>query len=338
MSGINNLKTRLRWEGGDRQIERMNEDKLRTLKRALIYSYQSATAVLADGREFRCLINSDMIKNEYDNKLISIPFADVCLNEVTFPKEIRNTFKKNSEGLQEIGMKTGDVFTWKENGTDWIVYLQKLEETAYFRAELRRCKHEVEIEGKMYKAYAGNHSLDMMDWRRQHNIEFNELDYTLVMYITKDEHTVNYLKRFALITIDDKPWQVQAADAVSSDGIVMVFLKEYYSNTIADAIEEENKQKELENEIPPIENPDDEDIEPKLEGPTSVYPYEIHKYKILNAEGGEWRISNGKAEIYNKTDTQVEIGIISGKSGTFDLVYVRKNKDMIKFTIQILSL
>ena len=113
MSGLDSLAARLQYYGGDRQINRMNEDKLRTLKKALLYSYQSATACLSDGRKFRCLINPDHIKNTYDNKYISIPFKDICLNE----KEI----KKTSEGLQEIGMKPGDVFTWVENGTEWLV-------------------------------------------------------------------------------------------------------------------------------------------------------------------------------------------------------------------------
>jgi hypothetical protein len=36
-------------------------------------------------------------------------------------------------------MKPGDVFTWKKTNTHWLVYLQDLEEIAYFRAEIRRC-------------------------------------------------------------------------------------------------------------------------------------------------------------------------------------------------------
>ena len=104
MSGLENMSKRLNYIGGKRQIDRMNEDKLRSLKRALLYSYQSATAVLADGREFRCLINPDKIKNTYDNKYISIPFEDICLNE-------NKEDKKTTKGIQEIGMKPGDVFT-----------------------------------------------------------------------------------------------------------------------------------------------------------------------------------------------------------------------------------
>ena len=81
----------------------MNLDKLKSLKKALLYSYQSATAQLSDGREFRCLINPDKLKTDYDNKIISIPFEDICLNE--------DKIGKTTEGIQPIGMKPGDVFT-----------------------------------------------------------------------------------------------------------------------------------------------------------------------------------------------------------------------------------
>lgn len=108
MSGLDNMRTRLQYQGGNRQVDRMNEDKLRTLKRALLYSYQSATAVLADGREFRCLINPDQIKNDYDNKYISIPFEDICLNK---DKTTSQGEQKTTDGIEKIGMKCGDVFT-----------------------------------------------------------------------------------------------------------------------------------------------------------------------------------------------------------------------------------
>ena len=75
MSGLENLTMRLNFRGGNRQVDRMNADKLKSLKSALLYSYQSATAKLADGREFRCLINPDKIKNTYDNKYISLHFS-----------------------------------------------------------------------------------------------------------------------------------------------------------------------------------------------------------------------------------------------------------------------
>ena len=65
MSGLEDLKIRLQYNGGYKQESRMQLDKLRTLKKALIYSYQAATAILEDGREFRCLINPDKLKVDY---------------------------------------------------------------------------------------------------------------------------------------------------------------------------------------------------------------------------------------------------------------------------------
>ena len=102
MSGLDNLNARVDYRGGKQQ-DRMIDGKLASLKRALLYSYQAATAILEDGREFRCLINPDKLKTNYDDKIISIPFEDICLNA---PKK-----GKTTEGLEPIGMKTGDTFT-----------------------------------------------------------------------------------------------------------------------------------------------------------------------------------------------------------------------------------
>ena len=85
---LETMKERINYNGGKEQESRMNADKLRTLKKALLYSYQAATAILLDGREFRCLINPDKNKPAYDNKIISIPYKDICLNEDRVGKTI----------------------------------------------------------------------------------------------------------------------------------------------------------------------------------------------------------------------------------------------------------
>ena len=328
MSGLENMKTRIQYAGGKTQVERMNEDKLRTVKRALLYSYQSATAILADGREFRCLINPDQIKNEYDNKILSIPFEDICLKRKEEDSESNKKEGTTTEGIEQIGIKPGDVFTWKENSTDWIVYLQSLEETAYFRAEIRRCKYTTEINGITYKVYAGDHSLDGIDWNKSSNKTWNDLDYQLSMYITKDENTESYLHRFAIVKLNGKPWEVQAVDSMSSDGIILVWLKEYYQNSIEEEIEKEDNENN---------NGENNDI---LEGDLSVYPYDTKKYFIINDSifGGIWKIDNNNAKIINQTDKEVEIFITSSKSGNFNLIYSRDNEEDIVFAIKILSL
>ena len=160
---LETMKERINYNGGKEQESRMNVDKLRTLKKALLYSYQAATARLTDGREFRCLINPDKLKTRYDEKIISIPFFDIQLNPEL--KESKK-FQKTSKGEEEIGMKPGDVFTWKENNTDWLVYLRRYEETAYFRAEIRKCDYEIEVNDKKYKVYIGGPDESAIIWNK----------------------------------------------------------------------------------------------------------------------------------------------------------------------------
>ena len=61
-------------------LTRLREDKLRSLKSALYNSYQSAVIVFdKDDRQyhFRCLINHDKLKVDYEDKVLSIPFKEV---------------------------------------------------------------------------------------------------------------------------------------------------------------------------------------------------------------------------------------------------------------------
>lgn len=322
MSGLDNLKMRVNYIGGNKQVDRMNIDKLRTLKKALLYSYQSATAILSDGREFRCLINPDKLKNQYDDKIISIPFEDICLN-----KEENG---KTTDGIEKINMQPGDVFTWKENGTNWIVFLRKLEETAYFRAEIRRCKYSVTIGDKEYKCYAARPSTTEIDWRHQQEKLWNDIDYTLQMYITKDEITEEFFHRFNIVKVNNRPWEIQSIDSMSSDGIIIVYLKEYYQNTIAEEKEKEDA------ETTPIEP----EIlgKPTIVGPAAVYPYDKVTYTIENAENGIWFIGSQKAKIIYQDSTTVNVEIVTGRSGSFKIIYKRENEEDITLTVTIESL
>lgn len=321
MSGLDNLNNRLNYRGGVKQQDRLISGKLTALKRALLYSYQAATAILADGREFRCLINPDKLKINYDDKIISIPFEDTCLTEIP----------GTGEKIQPIGMKVGDVFTWKETNTNWLVYLQRLEEKAYFRAEIRKCDYTLEINGKGYKVYARKKALSEIPWHTSKGISWNDLDYALEMYITKDETTKDYFERFKIVKIGEQPWEVQAVDSLSTDGIVMVLLKEYYNNTIEEEIAEEKQElKQEENII--------DKNEPQIDGPKTVFPYDEVEYTIKNINGGFWEINSAKATIVNQTETEVLVAITTGRSGEFELIYKKENEDNIVLKVTIESL
>ena len=325
MSGLENLNTRLNYRGGTKPQERLISGKLNALKKALLNSYQAATAILEDGREFRCLINPDKLKTNYDDKIISIPFEDICLNA---PR-----VGKTTEGFQEIGMKTGDTFTWKENGTKWLVYLQRLEEKAYFRAEIRRCDQSIEINGKNYWFFIRRVGQEDALWHTKKGISYNELNYSLEMYITKDEFTQGYFKRFQIFEFNGQPWEVQDIDIYSTDGFIVVLMKEYYKNTIEEQVAKEKEDLKT--------NQNDNVITGTtfIEGPTTVYPYDEVIYKIENASGGTWSVNNTKAtikEILN--ENEVLVTITTGRSGEFELLYKRENEEDIVLNVTIDSL
>ena len=317
MSGLDNLAARLNYRRGKRQIDRMNDDKLRSLRKALLYSYQSATAILVDGREFRCLINPDHLKTSFDDKIISIPFEDICLN-------------KKDKKIESIGIKAGDVFTWKENNSDWLVFLQRLEETAYFRAEIRRCRYTVLINNIEYKCYAARSEVNEIDWKKQKDIVWTEPDYTLKMYITKDDKTEAFFHRYSIIKVNGEPWEVQSIDSINAEGIIIVYLKEWFKNTIAEEKEKEDAEK-VDN-VQPISN------EGFISGPAALYPYDTAIYKINNIDNGSWIISSKKVKILEQNNLEIKIEIISGRSGEFELIYKRDNEDDIKYNVKIQSL
>jgi len=325
MSGLDTLNQRLQYQGGNQEGRFIN-DKARSLNKALLYSYQAETAVLADGREFRCLINPDKLKNDYEDKIISIPFRDICLNKT---KSTNTT----SDGLEEIGMKAGDVFEWKETNTYWLVYLQRLEENAYFRAEIRKCSYELTIDDDhTYKIYLCGPAESSIVWHTKKNmkgsgITWNDLNYDLTMYITKDETTLDFLHRFTLLKINGKQYEVQAVDNISVEGVIEVALKEYYTNEIQDLVEESKSESEEEEETKEI----------YISGNKNVYPYEEYEYTIVGASDGEWSVSNKQAIIQSQDAEKVTLTIVSGRSGNFDLIY-KYNEEEVVLNITIDSL
>ena len=315
MSERDNLAIRLSYLGGKKADDRMALDKLKTLKKALLYSYQAETVILEDGREFRCLINPDKLKNDYDNKIISIPYYDICLN-----KEKQNLPTWQAE--EEVGLKVGNVFEWKETGSRWIVYLQYLEESAYFRAEIRKCTGVLTLEDKEYPAYIRGPVETTIRWSQKSDITWNDLNYSKIAYIKEDEFT-REIQRLDVVKVDGQNYQVQAVNKdTASDGIMIIQLKEYFTNKIEEEIKEEDMPELIISEI---------------QGPQIVYPYDIKTYTI-NDSGGSWSLSNKKARISVSNDTSATIEIITGKAGEIDLIYTKLSGETIVFPIEIKSL
>lgn len=240
-------------------------------------------------------------------------------------------------------MKVGDVFEWKEDQTYWIVYLRYEEERAYFRAEIRNCEAEIEIDGKKYRGYMRGPDQDDTLWRTKHNISWVDLEYNALLYITSTEETRAYFKRFKKVNIFGKPWEVQITDPISNEGLLMVALKEAYTNDLDDEYYDEIFEKkdaaEQSSEDPEPSSEEIDIIVPIIAGPQLVYPYDKKKYIIENAEGGTWSIDNPKkATITHQSQKAVTVEFTTGRSGEVNLKYLRDGADDVVMKITIASL
>lgn len=301
---LNNLKKRLIYNGGNKQIDRMVEDKKRSFERPLSSSYQSATAILSNGNEFKCLINPNKISMEIDDKMLSISF--------------------------DSKVSCGDIIEWKENGTHWIVYSQYLQEVAYFRGLMRQCADEsLEIDGKQFWYYLKGPDEKSIDWQKTKHFIFNDLNYTLEIYISNTKETNEFFQRFKKCKIKGKTFTIQAVDSISLNGILTVYLKEDYVN------EWEGAQDQ------PVSITQDDFIDPSIphiEGEMEIYPYDIKVYKVSNASDGRWLLSNNRAKIIQQDSKSVTIEVTTGKSSSFDLIYRCESMNDIISNIKILSL
>lgn len=326
MDSLNNLQKRLQYAGGKPQQSRMIQDKLRSLKRALLYSYQAGTMIIDNPNyeenstdrikklpklEFRCLMNPDKLTFDSDKKMVSVPFEDIVLNA--------KMAGKASEGLVPNPVKCGEVFTWKETDTRWLVTLRYLEELAYFRADVQKCyPFPLDIDGKEYWFANIGENQETLQWYKKRYDELNKLNFTRMIYIKRDENTLNYFKRFAIVKMPNiqgklESWEVQAVSPNKNDDIITVFFKEYFENQYEEVSKEAQRQIEEYHEL-------NEDLE--------MYIYGDLKYTTKYVENATWEIRNQtiglKFDIDAITDydrTTVTIESLTGRSGEFDLYY-----------------
>lgn len=321
MISLDNMKTRLQYAGGEKQQSRMIEDKLKSLKKALLYSYQAGTMVIdnpyedieSETLEFRCLMNPDKITLNEDKKMLSVPFKDICLN---IPRR-----GKTSEGGIIVPISCGDVFIWKDTGTRWIVTLQYLDELAYFRGDVRKCfPYPIVINDKEFWFANEGESESILEWLRKNKEEWNKLNYTRTLYIKRTKETFDYFKRFKIIQLPNiygelEPWEVQAVSPNAVEDIIIVHVKEYFKNEFEDVSKEEQEKIQEEHE-------NNEDL--------VVYVYDRFELNASFIDGATWTIENKTIglsldidAIIRKEDntTVATIQLMNGKTGEFDVIY-----------------
>ena len=222
--GVKNQDIRMKHQGGNLQQQRMIADKRRSLHRALRFSYQGADVRKIDSLDddfVRALINPNKLKQDYDDKIISIDYDD--------------------------NFKCGDVFEWGGTNTHWLIYLQDLTELAYFRGDIRKCSHEIawEDEDGLHKTYAAIRGPveTKINYIQKHGISIDTPNYSLSILMPKTDSAVKYFQRYTKFYLQgDKDynicWRVEAVDWLSTPGILEVIAVEYYRNETEDDIEE----------------------------------------------------------------------------------------------------
>lgn len=310
IEGIEGQFVRLNHQGGNIQQERMIKDKRRSLDHAVWFSYQAAEVIKTDAKNqkpVRALINPNKLKQDYDDKIISVGY--------------------------EHGFAPGVVFEWLGTKTYWIVYLQDLTELAYFRGDIRKCSYQIawEDESGLHSTYAAVRGPieTNINFIQKHGISVDIPNHSLNILMPKNEDTLNYFKRYNKFYLQgsDICWRVEAIDQFSTPGILEVVAVEYYANESEDDMEAGIVKGLIED----IQDPNGE-IELAIEGETFIKVKKAYSYMFTGQHSGVWSVDKKypvKLEVDKENPKKVILTWASNYSGQFDLYYNDYKKTIV---------
>ena len=315
IQGVNNQFVRLNHQGGNLQQNRMIKDKRRSLDRALVYSYQGADVRKIDSTSddyVRALINPNKLKQDYDDKIISVGY--------------------------EHHFECGDIFEWKGTETYWLIYLQDLTELAYFRGDIRKCSHQInwEDENGKHSTYAAIRGPveTKINYIQKHGISIDTPNYSLNILLPKTADTLSYFQRYNKFYLADDElkvcWRIEAIDWLSMPGILEINAVEYYANEFEDNLEN-GTVGTLKTE--PI-NPNNSFIEDTITGETFIKPKKEYEYEYIGNLVGKWSVKENYPIKLIQDGKKVKLRWLNTYSGQFDLIYA----DCFKKTIVVQSL
>ena len=317
IAGINALAKYLYAAGGPAQQSRMITDKRKTLDRVIKYSYQGAF-VQRIGEKTKpapALINPNKLKQDYDDKILSIGF--------------------------EYNFQPGDIFEWCQTGTYWLIYLQDLTELAYFRGDIRKCSYQIvwiDEQNEEHKTYAAIRGPveTKINYIQKHTISLDEPNYSLNILMPLTDESLNYFKRYNKFYLqnDSKKvcWRVEAVDWISTPGILEITAVEYYANKSEDDIENGLVGALIAKKIDPNEG----DLTQIISGETFIKPKKEYSYicnKII--PDGKWSFDkNYPIEIVNITRNAKGKSVITIKwnssyTGQFELSFGQFKKTIV---------
>ena len=338
VDGSLDMAKRLMSAGGFAQQQRMIKDKRHSLDQATKYSYQAAwvrkcAATEVETKEeknilppVRALINPNKLKQDYDDKIISIGF--------------------------EHKFSCGDVFEWCNTGTYWLIYLQDLEELAYFRGDIRRCTYEIPfiIDDQLYTTYAAIRGPveTKIDYIQKHQISVDNPNYSLNLLIPKNEKTLAFFKRYQKFYIwtsdgqmNETCWRVEAVNNISMIGVIEINAVEYYANEFND--DKESGIADVFKGPDPLikqaiidKNEENNKIF-NIVGETFIKPKKEYDFNLnIKNIRGTWKIEGNDVPVRiisegtnDKGFATIKLKWDSTYSGQFDLVYGTSRKTIV---------
>ena len=331
VEGANEMAKRLKVNGGFPQQDRMIRDKRHSLDKAILYSYQGAlvkkqyydfTPTMEGVKEappVRALINPNKLKQDYDDKIISVGF--------------------------EHDFHTGDVFEWCNTKSYWLIYLQDLTELAYFRGDIRRCRYEIEWRDendKQCRTYAAVRGPveTRIDYIQKHGISIDNPNHSLHLLMPKNTDTLKKFKRYSKFylqgTVEGENktcWRVEATDSFSTPGILEINAVEYYANEIIDDIDNGIVDAFV---VKPMDPNPEVNSTYEIFGETFIKPKKEYTYYINNNQQGNWYMDTNIPVKYNISKNENNQNSISLKwdavlSGQFDIWFGNKEKEQAKY-------
>ena len=316
IDGVVDMSKQLNYHGGYFQQSREIRDKQKSLQKALLYSYQGAFVRKyypegEVGETVRALINPNKLKQDYDDKIISIGF--------------------------EHEFHTGDIFEWVDTNTYWLIYLQETTEVAYFRGDIRKCRYKISWkdgnEIKSTFAAVRGPVETKINYIQKHGVSIDTPNYSLSILMPLNDNTLKQFKRYSKFYLqntegEDKVcWRVEATDYISTPGILEVTAVEYYANEIEDDIE----NGVVGGLIEEIKNPNTLDIEETIVGETFIKPKTTNRYYFNGSLLAEWSVKgkNLPLKIEKIDEYTLDIFWDSTYSGQFILSYGDYEKTII---------
>lgn len=309
LEGVDHQSVILRHNGGNRQQERMIRDKRRSLDSAVWYSYQAAEIKhIGDSISVRALINPNQVKQDYDDKILSVG--------------------------SEYNFKCGDVFEWIGTSTHWLIYLQDLTELAYFRGNIRRCSYSIAWEdenGKheTYVALRGPKESSINSFS-SHGLSIDSPNYTLNLLIPQNEETLKYFTRYSKFYLADNStcWRIEAIDKFSTPGIIEVAAVEYYANAIEDDVDNGIVGGLIEEP----RNPNTAEVDATIIGETFIKIKKSYTYTFKGRAVHKWCVDSKYPVILNVLESDPRVVTLKWDntfSGQFELHYGNFTKTIV---------